>query len=89
MKQRLFAADRSKAYCTVEAVVLDTRTGLIPLGTVVNEYFSAAKGKGDVNFSDTIAKAEQKAIGEAWRRVERETVAYLDKAPADDGPREA
>lgn len=82
-KQRWFAAERTKAYCTVEAVVLDTRTGLIPFSTVVNEYFAAAKKKGEMNFSETVAKAEQKAIGEAWRRLARETVAFLDRGPAE------
>ena len=77
-KQKWFAADRTRAYCTVEAVVLDTRTGLIPFSTVVNEYFSASKTKGELDFAETVAKAEQKAIGQAWQRVARETVAYLE-----------
>ena len=88
-KQKWFAADRTKAYCTVEAVVLDTRTGLIPFSTVVNEYYSATKTKGDMAFAETIARAEQKAIGQAWQRVARETVAYLDKKPEVNARQEA
>ena len=88
-KHRWLAADRTRAYCTVEALVLDTRTGLIPFSTVVNEYFSAAKAKGEMNFSETVAKAEQRAIGEAWRRVARETVAYLDRGGDDASPQAA
>ena len=88
-KQRWFAADRTRAYCTVEAVVLETRTGLIPFSTVVNEYYSAAKTKGDMAFAETVARAEQKAIGEAWRRVAQETVAYLARGPSAAGEREA
>ena len=88
-KQRWFAAERTKAYCTVEAVVLDTRTGLIPFSTVVNEYYSASKTKGEMEFAETVAKAQQKAIGEAWRRVAKETVAYLDRGPAQGPPQEA
>jgi hypothetical protein len=86
-KQKWFAADRTKAYCTVEAVVLDTRTGLIPFSTVANEYFSATKSKGELDFAETVAKAEQKAIGQAWQRVARETVAYLHGQPGGEAAR--
>ena len=78
-KQRWFAADRTKAYCTVEAVLLDTRTGLLPFSTVANEFYSAARSKMDAEFAETIAKAEQQAIGRAWVRVADEAVRFLDE----------
>ena len=78
-KHRWFAADRTKAYCTVEAVLLDTRTGLLPFSTVVNEYYSATRSKGDAEFAETVAKAQQQAIGRAWVRVAEEAVTFLDE----------
>ena len=78
-QQRWFRAKRTKAYSTVEAVLLDTRTGVIPFSTVVNERFAAAESKKDYGFDETVARAEQQAIGRAWRRVADEAVAFLDK----------
>jgi len=78
-KQRLFSADQTKAYCTVEAVLLDTRTGLLPFSTVANEFYSASRTKKEMDFSETVAMAQQQAIGRAWVRVAEEAVAFLDK----------
>ena len=80
-RHRWFKASRSKAYCTVEAILLDTRTGVIPFSTIVNERFAAAESKKDYGFDETIARAEQQAIGRAWERLAQESVAFLDKAP--------
>ena len=79
-QHKWFRAKRTKAYSTVEAVLLDTRTGVIPFSTVVNERFAAAKSKSDYGFDETIARAEQQAISRAWQRVADETVAFLDNA---------
>ena len=78
-RHRWFKAPRTKAYCTVEAVLLDTRTGVIPFSTVVNERFAASESKKDYGFDETIARAEQQAIGRAWERLAAESVAFLDK----------
>jgi hypothetical protein len=77
-RHRWFKAPRTKAYCTVEAVLLDTRTGVIPFSTVVNEQFAAAESKRDYGFDETVARAEQQAIGRAWERLAAETVTFLD-----------
>jgi hypothetical protein len=78
-KQRWFATDQTKAYCTVEAVLLDTRTGLLPFSTVANEFYSASRSKKEIDFNETVAKAEQQAIGRAWLRVAEEAVTFLEK----------
>ena len=79
-KQQWFKADQTKAYCTVEAIILDTRTGLLPFSTVANEFYSAGRSKKEMDFSETIARAEQQAIGRAWVRVAEDAVKYLDAA---------
>jgi len=78
-KHRWFKAPRTKAYCTVEAVLVDTRTGVIPFSTVVSERFAATQAKKDFHFDETVARAEQQAIGKAWVRLAEETVAFLDR----------
>lgn len=79
-RHRWFRASRTKAYCTVEAVLLDTRTGVIPFSTVVNERYATSESKRDYGFDETMARAEQQAIGRAWQRLAAETVAFLDAA---------
>jgi len=81
-KREWFKAARTKADCTVEAVLLDTRTGVIPFSTVVNEQFTASEKKKDYGFDETVARAEQQAIGRAWQRLAGETVAFLDTRAA-------
>jgi hypothetical protein len=80
-RNRLFSPDETKAYCTVEAVLLDTRTGLIPFSTVVTENFSARKNKNEYDFAETIAKASQQAIGKAWLHVADDVKQYLGTLP--------
>ena len=79
-RHRWFKASRTRAYCTVEAVLLDTRTGVIPFSTVVNERYATSESKRDYGFDETLARAEQQAIGRAWQRLAVETVAFLDAA---------
>jgi len=76
-RNKIFSDDETRAYCTVEAVLLDTRTGIIPFSTVVTEQFSAKKNKQDYDFQETIAKANQQAIAKAWLHLAQNTKAYL------------
>ncbi|MBA3273517.1 MAG: hypothetical protein H0T11_06545 [Chthoniobacterales bacterium] len=82
-RSKVFAADETKAYCTVEAVLLDTRTGIVPFSTVISQEYSAKQGDKDTNFSETIAKANQQAIGKAWMTLADEAVNYLNGLPAN------
>jgi hypothetical protein len=49
---------------------------------VVNEQFAAAESKRDYGFNETVAKAEQQAIGRAWERLAAETATFLDSNSA-------
>ena len=80
-RNRMFAADETRAYCTVEAVLLDTRTGIIPYSTVVTENFSAKKEKNEYDLAETIAKANQQAIAKAWLHTADDVKAYLATLP--------
>ena len=83
--RRLIAADEVRAYCTVEAILLDVRTGTIPFSTVVTEQYEARKQRQDKNFEETVAKASQAAMGRAWLRLADETVAFLADTPLPPG----
>ena len=76
-RYRLFAADRSRAYCGVEAVLLDTRTGLVPFTSVALQSFEANESDADINFRETVLRAQMNATAEALARVVGEILGYL------------
>jgi hypothetical protein len=78
-RSRAFRRDETRAYCVVEALLLDVRTGVIPFTSIQTETWSAQRTKEDVDFSETVQKAEVAAAGVALRRVADEVVAYLGK----------
>jgi hypothetical protein len=78
-RQKLFGQDQTHAYCTLEALLIDTRTGVIPFSTIVTEDFSAKRAKGDVDFNETVAKAEQQAIGKAQMQMAEQVVAFSNQ----------
>ncbi len=88
-RSKVFAADETKAYCTVEAVLLDTRTGIVPFSTVITQEYAAKERHKDTNFAETIAKANQQAIGQAWLKLADEVVAYLNELPPNELPTNA
>jgi hypothetical protein len=80
-KQKFLSPNETKAYCVVEAVVLDTRSGIVPFATAAMETYTATKTRDDVNFSETVWKAETTALGKALDKIAGEIVAFLDGAP--------
>lgn len=82
-KQRLLGSDETRAYCTVEAVLLDTRTGIIPFTSVVVQDYTAKKSGEDLDLAETARKAELKALGQALDRVAGELVEFLSNQQAD------
>ena len=76
-KYRLFAADRSKAYCGVEAVLLDARTGLVPYTSLSTRSFTAVKNKEDTNFRETVMTAQLNAVTDALGEVSDGVVGFL------------
>ncbi len=80
-KYRLLGADETKAYCSAEAVLLDPRSGIVPFTSVVTETFAAKKDQEDVNFYETMHKAQMTATGEALSQVAKELVKFIEMSP--------
>ena len=76
-RYRFFAADKSRAYCGVEAVLLDTRTGLVPFTTVVTRTFDVVENATDTNFRETRLRAQLDATAAAMGDVSTEIVQFL------------
>lgn len=79
-KYRLFAPNEAKSYCNVEAVILDVRTGIVPFTVTVSRDFMTRVNKQDLNFQETQARAELKALADALAEVGDEVVGFLARA---------
>ena len=77
-RQKFFAADETKAYCNIQAVLLDTRSGIVPFATHATEVYEARKESSDLNFQETIWKAELAATSKALDRIAADAVKFLD-----------
>lgn len=76
-RYRFFGADKSRAYCGVEAVLLDTRTGLVPFTTVATSTYDVVESATDTNFRETRLRAQLDATAVAMGDVSTEIVEFL------------
>ena len=76
-RYRVFKADESRAYCGVEAVLLDTRTGLVPFTTVATRTYDVVENSTDTNFRETRLRAQLDATADAMGDVSTEIVNFL------------
>lgn len=74
---RLFSADSSRAFCGVEAILLDTRTGLVPFTAAATHTYVRTKSSNDQNFRETTMKGELTAISTALTDVSGEILRFL------------
>ncbi len=79
-RYRIFRADESRAYCGVEAVLLDTRTGLVPFTTVATRSFDVVENKEDTNFRETRLRAQLDATAAALSDVSTEVVQFFARS---------
>jgi len=77
-KYRFMGKDETKAYSTVEAALMDVRTGIIPFTSMATETEAAAKASKDFDFYETILNAQQQATRKALEKVGADIVAFLD-----------
>jgi hypothetical protein len=80
-KYRFLGPTEVKAKCVVEAILLDVRTGIVPFSSVSAQEYIAKKSKEDYGFSETVAKAEMKAIAMGLEKIANDLVRFLEAAP--------
>lgn len=76
-KYKFIDPNETKAYCSVEAVLLDIRSGIVPFTVVSSNEFRATKSEGDTNFSETIKKAELAAVSKSLKEVASQLNVFL------------
>jgi PBP1b-binding outer membrane lipoprotein LpoB len=74
-------SNRAKAFCTIEAVLMDIRTGLIPYTTVVTRDNEQELGVDDTNINDVRIRAEKVAVLSSLTVVADEITEFLSSVP--------
>jgi hypothetical protein len=77
-KNEFLSPDKLKSCCTVEAVLLDTRTGIVPFVTTRSRDFSTEKINLDFSFGEAIRRAELTALGYVLEDIGNAVVDFLD-----------
>lgn len=77
-RHRLFRDDRARAFCGVEAVLIDTRTGVVPLSVVASRTFDVEQSEDDLNFRETVLKAQLAAVAGSLSEIVAEVVNLLE-----------
>ena len=77
-RYRIFAADEVKATCTVESVIIDTRTGIVPFTANASRSFTTRKSRDDTNFGETVRRAELESLAQSLTEIGDRTARYLN-----------
>lgn len=83
-KYRVLRSNRARAFCGVEAVLIDTRTGVVPLSVVASRTFDVQQSTDDLNFHETVLKAQLAAVAGSLSDVVSDVVDLL-KSHQDGG----
>lgn len=78
-RYRLLQADQTRAFCGVEAVLLDVRTGLVPFVATSSQTFDAVQSGSDLNFRETVLRAQLDAIATALGDVSAAVVRFVEQ----------
>jgi len=76
-KYRFLSPDKTRAYCSVEAVLVDVRTGIVPFTAISMKEVSDIKKSEELSLQETIEKARLKAIGNALQDIADRLVTFL------------
>jgi|KBSSwiStaDraftv2_1062776.scaffolds.fasta_scaffold200349_1 hypothetical protein len=78
---RIFAADKVRSKCLVEAILLDVRTGIVPFAAQSTQHYQTQRTKTESEWAETVAKAELKAYSLGLEAVAADVVTFLQAAP--------
>jgi hypothetical protein len=78
-RDRFLKPDEVRAQCIAESVLLDVRTGIVIDTARTTENIATKKTPADLNFSETVARAESEARGKALLKLANSVVLDLAK----------
>jgi len=80
-ERKLIDPNVIRAYCTVEVMAIDIRSGIVSFTAVSTNDFTAKKADEDVNFHETRKKAEMKAISAGLTEVSSLMREFIEGMP--------
>jgi len=78
-KYRAFSPDLIKAFATIEFILLDVRTGLIPFSTIVTKDYQSSKQKEDFGNQEAINRVKNEAVLLAINEIGEQLTKFLKK----------
>lgn len=81
-RYRLFDDDEARAFCAVESVMLDVRTGLVPFVATATHTYDLDESKQDFAFRETVLKAQLGAVAGALGDVSSAVTRFLENVAA-------
>jgi len=76
-KYKIFSNPDMKAYATIQLVLLDVRTGLIPFSTVVTKDYLSRKKKEELDLSEAMSRVQKEAVLAAIDEAGQKIVEFL------------
>ncbi len=80
-RNRFLGADRARAYCVAEGVLLDIRTGIIPFSEAVTSTFGTVENPDDLTAYETLQRSQSQAVVQALSDLAEKLIAFLAAAP--------
>jgi len=74
---KLFTKPSIKAFATTQLIILDVRTGLVPLSTIVTKDFQDKKNEGDLSDSDAINRIKNEAVLLTIEEIGKQITSFL------------
>lgn len=78
-RYRVFKADTTRAFCSVESVLLDVRTGLVPFTASATRSFDSQRKDSDLNMREAILKAQLSAVSDAMEEISGLVIQFLER----------
>lgn len=81
-RYRVFEQNQTRAFCAVESVLLDVRTGLVPFVATATHNYDLERSDEDLTFRETVLKAQLGAVAAALGDVSSAVTRFLEGATA-------
>jgi hypothetical protein len=81
-RQPFIGSTEYRAVCTLEAAVLDTRSGLIPFSTVVTSERVTKRIHREFDDAETMRRAQLEAVTEGLQEVAKRLGTFLENVPS-------
>lgn len=76
-KYKLFSKSDIKAFATVQLIILDVRTGLIPFSTIVTKEYQSKRQENELNDNEAANRIKNEAVLLSIQEIGEEIIRFL------------